>query len=196
MYYWNYKGTFLILTDSEEIGLVRELGGEDLSERISYIIHEDARRKYERKINRYLKTQLLRDPEAFHRRFVFRCWHGAEAQAMFPKFLDAYGRVTRFATIGHWGKTYLGEVLGELENLVERLVHHGEEDFLYVSLLNRPRFRWLGFRVTGVLSFPRSEITTVTGTVDNFALLARSFHIRFGRDAVRLLGGGIRQPNE
>lgn len=121
MYYWDYKGTFLILTDSEEIRLVRELGGEDLSERIGYHIHEDVRRKYERRINQHLKAELLRDPEAFHSRFVFRCWHGTEAQDMFPKFLDAYGRATRLATRGRWRKSDLGE------DLVERLVHRDEE---------------------------------------------------------------------
>lgn len=184
MYYWDYRGTFLILTDSEEIHLVREFGGEDLGERISYHIHKDVRQKYERRINQHLKAEFLRDPEAFHRRFVFRCWHDSEAQTMFPKFLDAYGRATRLAIPGRWRESDLGE------GLVERLVHRGKDDLVYVSLLNRPRFTWLGFRVTGVLSFPKSEITTVTGTVDNFAVLAGGLHIRFGREAVRILVEG------
>ena len=187
MYYWDYQGIFLILTDAEEIHLVRELGGEGIRERIGYHIHEDVRRKYERRINQYLKAELLRDPEDFNRRFVFRCWHGAEAQDMFPKFLDAYGRATRLATRGRWRKSDLGE------DLVERLVHRSEDDLVYVSLLNRQRFPWLGFRVTGVLSFPRSEIATITGSVDNFALLAGGLHIRFGREAVRILVEGT--PN-
>ncbi len=103
---------------------------------------------------------------------------------MFPTFLDAYGRATRLATRGRWRKSDLDE------DIVEQLVHRGEEDLVYVSLLNRPRFAWFGFRVTGVLSFPKSEIKTITGTVDNFALLARGLHIRFGREAVRVLVEG------
>lgn len=181
MYYWDYKGTYLILTDREEMDLVRELSGGDLLESIGYNTNRETRREYERKINQHLKAWFLSDPEEFHKRFVFRCWHDDEAQRMFPKFLDAYGRATRLATIGRWKEADIGE------ELVERVVHHTAKDLVYVSLLNRPRFSWLGFRVVSLLSFPKSEIVTVTGTVDNFALLARSFHIRFGRDAVRVL---------
>jgi hypothetical protein len=181
MYYWDYRGIYLILTDQEEMGLVRKLSGGNFEESIAYNTSKKTRRKYERMINKYLKAQFRDDLEGFHKQFVFRCWHNDEAQQMFPRFLDAYERSTRVATVGHWKEAEIGE------ELVERLVHGTTEDLVYVSLLNRPRFSWLGFRVVGVLSFPRSEILTVTGTVDNFAVIARSFHIRFGRTAVRIL---------
>jgi hypothetical protein len=107
---------------------------------------------------------------------------------MFPRFLDAYGRATRLATPGRWRDAAFGE------GLVERLVRRSDADVVYVSLLNRPRFAWLGLRVTGLLSFRRSEIETVTGTVDNFALMAGPLHVRFGREAVRILIDG-KPPN-
>lgn len=184
MYHWHHRGLYLILTDQEELQLVHELSGDNVRAGLRYHTDVKTRRDYERRINAYLKAQYLVDPDAFCSRFVFRCWHNDEAQRMFPEFLDAYARATRLATIGRWKEHDMAD------ELTERLAHHGNKDLIYVSLLNRPRFWWFGLRVIGVLSFPRSQIVTVTGSVDNFALLGESFHIRFGSEAVRVLVHG------
>lgn len=71
MYYWSYRNSHIILSSEEELGLVQELGRNAL-ERVSYHTSHKVRREIESRIFRYLKDSLKADPEAFHRRFVFR----------------------------------------------------------------------------------------------------------------------------
>jgi hypothetical protein len=99
MFYWSHRDTHVVLTDREELTLVRELsdGPED---NVGYHISRQTRRKMEQRMFRYFERLLHDEPEAFNRRFVFRSCHDDEGQMMFPVLLDAYGRITRRATFG------------------------------------------------------------------------------------------------
>ena len=99
MFYWSYKNIHVVLSDDEEVALVGELI-KDPVERIGYHTSRKVRKDIEQRIVRYFEQSLHADPEAFNRRYVFRSCYGKAAQRMFPVLLDAYGRITRRATIG------------------------------------------------------------------------------------------------
>lgn len=99
MFYWSQADTHVVLTDREELTLVRELA-DDAQDNIGYHISHDTRRKMEQRIFRYFEEFLRNDPEGFNRKFVFRSSYDDEAQMLFPVLLDAYGRITQRATFG------------------------------------------------------------------------------------------------
>jgi hypothetical protein len=106
--------------------------------------------------------------------------HGGEAQKLFPYYLDAYGRATRLATFGR----YLAE---STDGLLGKVIHAGGEEVYYVSLLDRRRFRWMGYKVTGEISIPATSIQRLNGSVDNFFLTTMDSSIFFGRECVRIV---------
>jgi hypothetical protein len=179
MFYWSHRDTHLVLTDDEELNLVREVsdGPED---RVRYDLDRKIRRKIERRIFRYFERLMSEDPEEFRRRFVFRSCYGAQARMMFPAMLDAYGRITRRAIFGS------GRDLGCIEELPENILYSSTKDIYQVALLGRGRWIWSKPTIIGRFSFPTSGIQKLAGTVTNFFLATDTVHIKFHRDFVRL----------
>jgi hypothetical protein len=179
MFYWNYRGIYVVLTDAEEFAALEEVVDqpEDL---LAYDVWPDTRRKYEKRIAAYLKRHFNADPEAFRRKYVFRSYYDNDARQLFPTFLDAYGRATRNATFGKWG----GDPL--LDDAVEGMIQAQTEKIYYVTLLSRVWYLPMRFQATGRISFPAASIENLAGEVCNFVVMTDAFSIRFGRNFIRL----------
>ncbi len=179
MFYWSHKDVHVVLTDDEELALVREIepSGWD---RAGYHVSTDKRRRIEQKIFRYLETALRSDPEEFRRRFVFRSCYGDAAHMIFPALLRAYGRITRRATFGVVGD------LPPLEDIPDQLVYAETADLYQVTLLGRGRWPWSPPEAIGRFSFPACTIDKVAGSPDNFVALTDTLHMKFHRDYVRI----------
>lgn len=183
MFYWDFRGIYLILTDEEEKQLVRQFANGDATKVIAYDTSARARKQFESRISSHLRELYLTSPDEFLKRFVYREVHGVEAQKLFPRYLDAYGRATRLATFGR----YLAE---SVDGLIGTVIHSRAGQVYYVSLLDRRPFRWMGYKVTGEISFPASTIQRLNGSVDNFFLTIIDSSIFFGRDCVRIVLAG------
>ena len=118
--------------------LVQELG-KDPMERIGYHTSRKVRKDIEQRIFRYFEQSLHADPEAFNRRYVFRPCYGKDAQRMFPVLLDAYGRITRRATIGSYGER------SQLDELTENVYYATTDNVFQITLFERGR--WPGHEV-------------------------------------------------
>ena len=60
MYQWNYKNTFIHLTDEEENELLKLLSNNNVLERWGYNINRKKRKYWEKNINKYLKDFYLK----------------------------------------------------------------------------------------------------------------------------------------
>ncbi|MBT9173793.1 MAG: hypothetical protein DDT21_02199 [Syntrophomonadaceae bacterium] len=194
MFYWSHRDIHIVLSNEEELSLVQKLGKDPL-ERIGYHVSRKDRKEIEQRIFRYLEDSLYADPEAFNRRFVFRSWYDEDAQKMFSMMLDAYGRITRRATIGRWRTTAgrwretapLGEINEPIgEELVEAIVYAKKGVVYRITLFERPRWPWALPLVSGHISLPASSIKRLCGTVDNFFVASDTVTIKFHRDFVRI----------
>ena len=179
MFYWSHRGIHIVLSNDEELELLQELG-KDPMERVGYHISRKVRREIERRMFRYLKEALYADPEAFNRRFVFRSCYDEDAQRMFPVLLDAYGRITRRATIGFWGET------SPLDEAVENTGYANTESVFQITLFERPRWPWVSPLVSGHISPPVSSIEKLAGTVDDFFVASTTATLKFHKDFVRI----------
>ncbi len=188
MFYWNRGGTFVLLTHTEEMSLVRELSG-DIEDIFGYHVSRDTRQNYERRIANHLTTMSRRDPEGFRRQYVHRSLHGADARTFFPHMLDAYGRATHLATFGVWSQETI------LDELVEGVIHANAEEVFHISLLSRVWWNPRGYRIKGKISFPAETIRRLVGEVSNFVLMTDAFDIHFRRDFIRVSVHG-RSPSQ
>jgi hypothetical protein len=179
MFYWSYNDIHVVLTDEEEIALVQELG-KDPWERVGYHTSRRVRKDIERRIFRYFEESLHADPEAFNRRYVFRSCYGEDAQRMFPVLLDAYGRITRRATIGSYGER------SQLDELAENIYYENTDNVFQVTLFERGRWPWAWPVASGHISLPVSTVEKVAGTADNFFVASTTVTIKFHRDFVRI----------
>jgi len=179
MFYWSHHDTHVVLTDREELTLVRELS-DGAQDTIGYHTSRETRRKLEAKISAHLERLLREDPEAFNRRFVFRSCYDDEAQILFPVLLDAYGRITRRATFGK------AEELTPIEELPDNIMSHFTDDLYHVTLLGRGRWPWSAPDISGRLSFQACTIQKLAGTADNFFAATNTLHMKFHRDYVRI----------
>jgi hypothetical protein len=179
MFYWSYRDIHVVLSDDEEMSLVRELG-KDPVECVKYLTSKNVRRDIEQRIFRYLEQSLRADPEAFNRRYVFRSCYGNDAQRMLPVLLDAYGRITRRATIGSYGER------SHLDEIVENIHHATTDGVFQIALFEKGRWPWARPKVSGHISLPISSIEKVAGTADDFFIASPSVIIKFHRDFVRI----------
>ncbi|HHH75431.1 MAG TPA: hypothetical protein ENL03_00225 [Phycisphaerae bacterium] len=187
MFYWSYRGIHIVLTNEEETDLVRRLAEGNAIDVVGYNVSPATRKTYERKMFAYLKNYLITRPDDFNKEYTFRSWWNEEARTLFPLFLDAYGRITKNATIGGYG----GDPL--LDDMMENVLHSENDDVYHVTLLRRRYFPWPTYVASGRLSFPSSIIEHVAGTVDNFVLMTSIFNIRFGHNFVRVSIPGKRE---
>ena len=186
MFYWSHKDIHVVLSDREEMALVRKLSKGPV-ESLKYDTSRAVRRSVEQRIFRYLEQSLHADPEVFYRRYVFRSCHGKEAQRMFPVLLDAYGRITRRATIESYGK------IPHLDVGVEDVCPAATDDVFQILLLDRGGWPWARPAVSGHVSLLVSSVEEVTGTVDDFLVASAWGTIKFHRDFVRI---SILDPSE
>jgi len=178
MFYWSYKGIHVVLTDEEEMSLVRKLAP-DPEESIEYLRGRN-RKRIERRVFRYFKQCLQIDPEAFHKQYVFRSCYGEEAQEVFPVLLDAYGRITRRATIGFYGEK------PALETLVEKVYYRAGDPVMQITLFERRRWPWPRLEVSGHISIPLHAIDKVAGAADDFFVATSAAVVRFHKSFVRI----------
>ena len=180
MYYWDYKGLFVLLTDNEENEIILSLSNNNRFALFEYDTNYDVRKFWEKKINNYLKNYMLNNIEEFNKKYVFRSWYNEEAQKYFPKFLDAYGRATKLATIG----SYNGDEL--LDDAAENILFDANEEIYYITLFNKSIFPRKIPRVNGRISFYTKTIEKIAGRVSNFVLMTKHFNIRFGEKIIRI----------
>ena|GEM_PF-6190313 len=179
MFYWSYKDIHVVLSDDEETALVQEVG-KDPEERIGYRIFPKVRRDIERRIFRYFRESLIADPDAFNRKYVYRYFCDSDAQKMFPVLLDAYGRITRRATIGPYGKR------SQLNEICEQFYYETMDDVFQITLLGKSRWPWAPPVASGHIFLPASSIEKVVGTADNFFVASTTVTIKFHRHFVRV----------
>jgi len=179
MFYWSYKEIHVALSDDEEMALVQELGRDPLK-RVGYHTSRKVRKGIEQRIFRYFEQSLHADPEAFNRRYVFRSCYGKDTQRMFPILLDAYGRITRRATIGSYGER------SQLDELAENLYYAAMDNVFQITLFERGRWPWARPVVSGHISLPVSSIAKLAGTADHFFVASTTVTIKFHRDFVRI----------
>ncbi|MDA2935156.1 hypothetical protein MYX82_12575 [Acidobacteria bacterium AH-259-D05] len=181
MFFWDYKGTFVVLTDEEEMSLVRELAGESALDVIDYNTSREARKRHEKKIFKHLKSELLADPDKFSHKYSFRSYYEEEARKMFPILLEAYGRATQMATIGAYG----GDPLGD--DVVEDVLYARTDDDLYhITLFRQGSWPWAHPQPTGRITFTSASIEKVVGSVDTFLLITTSFNMKFTKSFIRM----------
>jgi hypothetical protein len=179
MFYWNYKNIYIVLSDEEEMELVRQLSGENVEDVIGYNIDKGKRKLYEKKIFNYFKKELPNNEEAFIKKYSERICIDEDAQKIFPVILDAYGRITKLATIGSYGGHEL------FDDIPESITLKPEETY-YVTFFRHGRFPWQRMKPFASLAFPVLCVKKVVGTPDNFVLITDNFTIRFGRDFIRI----------
>jgi hypothetical protein len=179
MFYWSYKDIHVVLSDDEEMALVQELGKDPL-ERVGYHTSRKVRKDIEQRIFRYFEQSLHADPEAFNRKYVFRSCYGKDAQRLFPVLLDAYGRITRRATIGSYGER------SQLDELTENVYYATTDKVFQITLFERGRWPWSQLVVSGHITLPVSSIEKIAGTADNFFVATTTVTIKFYRDYVRI----------
>jgi hypothetical protein len=179
MFHWSLGEVHVVLTDDEELALVREVTPSGW-ESAKYQIVAEARRSIQKKMFCYLEAALRADPEAFHRRFVFRSCYGDAAHMIFPVLLNAYGRITRRATFGASAEVPF------LEDFPDRIMYRATADLYQVTLLGRGRWPWSAPVPIGWFSFPACTIDKVAGTPDSFFAITDTLHMKFHRDHVRI----------
>lgn len=96
MFYWSRGETHIVLTDEEVNVLLGEVSNDPV-ERVQYRTSQRIRADLERRMSRYLEKNLR----------------------VFPMFLDAYGRATKRATIGQYGK------LASFDDLPDQVAYAG-----------------------------------------------------------------------
>jgi hypothetical protein len=181
MFHWHYKDIFILLTDEEEMGLVRQLSNNDDAEEGRYYTSYEARKKYEKEIFLYLKNYLLSNPDEFNQKYVFRLFYDEDARKMLPHILRAYGYATKMAYIGKSGEH------NPKEDFVEEILFSQiKNDICIITLLSPRLWPWSRPKATGRISFPFSIIEKIAGTVDNFVLMTTLFNVKFGRNFIRI----------
>ncbi|MBU2445027.1 MAG: hypothetical protein KJ666_05565 [Bacteroidetes bacterium] len=184
MYYWDYKGLYILLTDEEEDEIIRSLSDNNPIALIGYNTDYKTRKLWEKKINTHLLNFLLDNHEEFNRKYVFRSWYNEEAQKYFPMFLDAYGRATKLATIG----SFDGDEL--LDDSIESVLLDTNKKIYQISLFNKSIIPKKIPKVNGRISFYSNNIEKIAGTVTNFVLMTKHFNIRFGEKIIRVIMHG------
>lgn len=179
MFYWNRGGTFVVLTDDEEMALVRQLADKTV-DLLTYNASRETRRKYERRIYEHLRAMSERDPEGFRSKYVYRSLYGEEARKFFPLILDAYGRATRRATFGILGTAPV------LDNIVDSVIHTNSKEVYHITLLSPAWWSPWRYRPSCRISFPAEEIEHVVGEVCNFLLVTKTFNVHFNRHYIRM----------
>jgi hypothetical protein len=171
----------IVLTDEEEMQLVRELAGPNRSQDVvGYNVHRSTRRKYEALMSDHLKRTLADDPESFRVKYWYRSRYFQDAIELFRLYIDAYGRFTRNAIPGRWRDPDVAEDLGvTLRQGVEK------HDEFVVTLI---RYSWLRrtFAATGEISFPVHSVQSIAGTPTNFVLMTDLANLKFMPKFVRV----------
>lgn len=186
LFYWSRKGIHVVLSDEEEAKLVAKFSSGPM-EFLKYNTSLKVRKEIEQQIFAYFENALKNNPEQFHHDYVFRSLYGTDAQKMFPVILDAYGRVTKRATIGHYGEEKT--LLEEPEKIYEVL---GKDKVYQITMIERDRWPWSRRAIGGHVSVPISLIERLVGTVDSFYIDCKRAVLGFHRDGVRIsiLGKG------
>ena len=99
---------------------------------------------------------------------------------MFPVLLDAYGRITRRATIDSYGER------SQLDELPEKLYYATTDNVFQITLFERGRWPWAQLVVFGHIALPVSSIEKIAGTADDFFVASTTVIIKFHRDFVRI----------
>jgi hypothetical protein len=81
---------------------------------------------------------------------------------MFSVLLDAYGRITRRATIDSYGER------SQLDELAENLYYATTDNVFQITLFERGRWPSAPRVVSGHIPLPVSSIAKLVGTADNF----------------------------
>ena len=180
MFHWSLRDVHILLTDEEELDLVRQLAGNKGTDLIDYHCCRKTRRNYEKRISAFLAAAWRENQSSFHRTYVFRSFYGEQAQLMFPAILNAYGRLTKHATFGSYSQ------FSPLDEMPEKILYHATKEPYHVTLLGHGPWPWSQPAVTGRICFPARSIEKLAGTVDNFFIATNSFHMKFHREYVRI----------
>lgn len=179
MFHWHSRGVYVVLSDRQEMELVRELA-DSPKDIVGYDCSQSIRSKYEQRIMQYLGNTLQRNPDEFEKRFLLRSAYGPEAVDDLQVLLLGYSRITRRAA---WGEL---EGASFDDTASEAAQYSKSSPVCRITLLGPSRWMWKPFSIIGCLSFPQNTIEKVVGKPGNFVLITSSFSARFGLDRVRI----------
>ena len=155
------------------------------TEAMLYRMDPKIRKKIESAIDRRLRKLSRADLEKFFERFCQRLRVDAEAARMFEPMVEAYGRITKLATIGKWDAGG-SERDSSLDSTAEELYEMAEEDNdSWITLRSPRRLPFLGYRAVGRFGIRKKSIKQIVGTVDNFLAESDTMMMKFGRRLVR-----------
>ena len=185
MYYWNYKKIGVLLSDEQEMALVRKFAN-DSTEVVGYKLPFEVRKALKKKISQYLKTLLLNNPEEFERQYYRFSYHDESAQKMFPHILEVFGWNTKKAVFGKYELRHSNE--DPFHNLVDSLYGalNKTGTNYYITLMERGLLPWTRYRPHSYISFPEESIKLVEGDISQFFVMTDVLHIRFSSKAIEL----------
>jgi hypothetical protein len=198
MFYWSIKGHEIVLTTAEERALVQLLSGDIIEERamawLAYNTKKSARRHYERRIFSYLRDLFTDNYPEFCHRYYQRDVSGERAVDMLSVLLVSYGRITKLASTGRYGKQeelYVATLFGSHEitsddqwDPITETIKGGK--VYWITLFHRRLFRWLPLKPLSHICFPVPSIRRVEGTVQSFTLHTSCFVMRFQPNIVEI----------
>jgi hypothetical protein len=181
MFHWHHGDRYVVLTDEEELDLVRQFTDSPL-ERVKYHTSRATRKAIERRMLSYLNDCASTSPEEFDKQYVLRSASGPAALLQLRVLLEAYARITRLAVYGNYGG---GHPIADDERIEAALAADGEQ-VVHVTLLGGRRWPWQDCVPIGRLGFPLASIQKVVGRPHDFLLLTASANVHFGPTLVRV----------
>ncbi len=201
MFYWKHQGINIVLSNEDEMKLVRRVA-ENAHQVVGYTTRLSDRRLIETRIFRLLKTELLTDRSLFLERYAIKHAAGPEALDVFRMLLIAYARITRLAALGDYcgpdGNLLFNKEIADCLKDIAREVGQDDRvdeddytshldmvgvtrpDAVVVSLFGRGLWPWQNPRPTGKLIFPKTSILKAQGMPNDFDLITEEFTARFG----------------
>lgn len=172
MFYWSCKDIHVVLSDKEEMCLVRELAKENLSDVIRYDTQVETRKKYENLIFSYLASSLKEDKDEFVKKYVYRSLEGEQVHDLLKGYLSRYGQLTKIATYGKYINDSPNPDIFGVNQVVNDLLGIKEDNpFYYITFINRTWLPWPKYEFNNYISIPKNTVKKLSGVVTDFILL-------------------------
>ena len=187
LFYWSYKHKHVVLSNEEEVSLVRNLANSNAADIIGYDTNLQTRRVYEKRINKFLQDLTTNNPKEFEK-YYFRSCYDKEAQKVFYLLIDGYGRVTKNAVLGKYftkGNDY-SKIDSTLEDMLYSSNGIEHKNIIYISFLCKRLLPFPRYVVTNYISFTEDSIRKVVGCVTDFVVMTDTMNIKFTENYIRI----------
>ena len=180
MFYWSSRDVHVVLSDKEEMSLVRELAKEDISDVIGYDTRVETRKKYEKLIFSYLNKSLKEDRVKFINKYVNRSLDGDQVHDLLRGYLSRYGQLTKIATFGKFISDSPDPDIFGTKQIINDLLGVSEDNpFYYITFVNRTWLPWPKYEFNNYISIPKNTVRKLFGAVTNFSILTDKLLLSF-----------------